>query len=251
MLALSGAGLFFLPDETRPLWPWEIGPFNALFLGAIYLASVGALVLVARSGRWEPARVVLPMVFTFAAVVLLASLFYLGRFIPAHWTTWAWFAIFVGNVAYSGYFLWRYRLVWPRAAYETTGRWRSLLLIVAALAWLYGIGLFLLPGPLAAFWPWPIDAFHARVYSGGFTTLGVGALALSQYAAPLERLTVGLTYSLLGLFAVFGVVIVDSRTHSVAWGAPGTWLWLAIFGASFAMGLSLIWWASSTRETAR
>ena len=39
VLGATSLGLFFLPDLARPIWAWTVGPFNALFLGTIYLSS--------------------------------------------------------------------------------------------------------------------------------------------------------------------------------------------------------------------
>ncbi len=82
-----------------------------------------------------------------------------------------------------------------------------------------------------------------------FTTIAVGGLGLAHFAAPVERLSLGLSYAVLGLFSVFSVFIADAGQQLVNWSAPGAWLWLAIFGLEFVLGLALIGWSSSARET--
>src|SRR5689334_1775020 len=74
VLLVAGGGLFLLPAVLRPLWPWTLPPFNAAYLGAVYLASLTAAALVVWSGRWSPARVVVPMILLFTAAVLAVSL---------------------------------------------------------------------------------------------------------------------------------------------------------------------------------
>ncbi len=251
-LALLAAGgrLFFFPDALRSAWPWDPGPFNARFLGAVYLAGLMALGLLAWYGRWSPARLVLPMVFVFTALGLLVAVVYAGRFDFGRGATWTWIGVHLGLLLVSLRYVWRYSQVAPPLDYPTPPGWRSLLLIQALVAGLYGLALFAAPVALTRFWPWPVDAFHGRLYSVVFTTVAVGGLGLAQFAAPVERLTLGLTYSALGLLALFGAAITDASQLSVHWSAPGVWLWLALFALEFGLGLALIWWSSNPREAA-
>lgn len=247
VLLLAGLGLFFFPDATRPLWPWEIGPFNALFLGGFYLASAAGIALAAYGGRWFPARIITPMMFVFTATVLLVTLLEFPRFDLTQWTTYAWFVIFMGLPLASGVSLVRYR-AWPvPLTYETPGPWRVALLAAGMLFLLYGSGLFLFPGTVGAHWPWPIDALHARTYSAIFTASAVAMLGLAQWAAPSERLALGVAASALGLLAIFGVLIVNASRQTVVWSRLGVWAWLALFGLYFVMGLALIGWSAGER----
>jgi hypothetical protein len=248
VLMAAGLGLFFLSDATRPLWPWEIGPFNAFFLGAVYLSSLAAMALLVWYGRWAPARLILPMLFVYTAVGLLVSLIYAGSFDFRRWAATAWFMLFLTLPLAAGYYLWRYRQVKPPDSFPTSTRWRVALLLNALMIGAYGFAMFAAPVALTSFWPWSVDPFHGRLYSVIFTTLAIGALGLSQFAAPVERLTLGLVYTVLGLFAVFGVVIVDADRHSVPWSHAGVWLWIGAFAAEFLLGLTLIWWSSNQRE---
>ena len=248
VLVLSGAGLFFAPDATRPLWPWDIGPFNAAFLGAFYLASAAGIALAAWGGRWFPARIVTPMMFVFTATVLLVTLLELARFNFAHWLTYAWFVIFLGLPLASGASLLRYR-TWPAPSDRATpAGWRLVLLALGFFFLLYGAGLFLFPATVSAHWPWPLDALHARTYSAIFTASAVALLGLANEADPTERLALGAAAAGLGLLAIFGLIIIDAARHTVAWGSLGVWLWLAIFAVYFALGLGLIWWSGARGE---
>lgn len=250
VLVLAGGGLFFFPAAARPLWPWPIGPFNALFLGGFYLASGAGLALAAYGGRWFPARIVTPMMFVFTATVLLVTLLELPRFDFAQWTTYAWFIIFIGLPLGAGVSLVRYR-EWPvPEAHPTPARWRGVLLALGLFFLLYGGGLFLFPGAVSAHWPWALDALHARAYSAIFTASAVAMLGLAQWAAPSERLTLGVAASGMGLLALFGLVIVDAAQHTVGWTRPGVWAWLALFAVYFVLGLALIWWSGRAPEAA-
>jgi hypothetical protein len=250
-LLASGAGLFFLSHDAQPLWPWEIEPFNMLFLGAIYLASLSSVVVLLWYGRWSPARLVLPMLFVFTATVLLVSLMYIGRFDFARWSSWLWFMLYASLPLSAALHLRRHRTAAVAESHPTPAAWRAVLLVLAALLGVYGLAMFVAPGLLTAFWPWPVDAFHGRLYSVVFTTAAVGAMGLALVAAPVERLTLGLAYTILGLFAIFSVVISDARLGSVDPAQPGTWLWFSMFGLLFSAGLFMVWWSSITPEARR
>jgi hypothetical protein len=243
----AGVALFFFPDWARPLWPWQIGPFDAAFLGAFYLSAGTGILVVAWTGRWFPARVILPMIFVVTATLLLFSLLELGRFFFAHWTTYGWFIIYLGLPVMSGLALWLYR-AWPvPLVYGVPSGWRGWLVSEAMVFGLYGIALFLFPTAVGAHWPWPVDGFHGRLYSVIFTAGGIGLLGLAQWSAPSERFTLGVASSVMGLFAIFGVAIVDAARRSVVWDSPGVLLWLALLGIHFVTGLALVWWSSTTR----
>jgi hypothetical protein len=249
-LLLAGGGLFFALDAAAPAWPWALDRFGAHFLGAVSLAALAAVSLLLIYPRWAPARLLLPMTFSFTAPLLLVSLAYARRFHFERVATYAWFAVCLGLPALAAYGLYRLReMPWP-AAFPTPPFWRRLLLANALVMGLYGLALFAAPVTLSAFWPWEVDAFHGRLFSVVFTTLAVGGVGLAQWAAPVERLTLGLACAVLGLFSLFGVLIADAGQGLVDWSAPGAWLWLAIFVVEFVIGLGLIGWSSSAREAA-
>lgn len=248
LLLIVGGGLFFQFETVRVQWPWAITPFNALFVGAIFIAGAATMALLAWYGRWAPARLLLPMVFVFTALFLLVSLIYAGNFMLRRWPAFVWFAACAGLPAMAGYYLWRNRALPPPGGFPTPSRWRALLLINACILGLYGFAMFAAPVALTTFWPWSVDAFHGRLYSVVFTTLAIGALGLSQVAAPEERLALGLIYALLSLFVIFSVVIIDAGRQTVDWSRPSLWLWITLFCFQFALGLVLIWWSSIQQE---
>jgi hypothetical protein len=248
ILVIAGAGLFFSSEETHALWPWDIGPFNSLFLGGFYLASAAGITLAIYYGRWFPTRVVLPMMFVFTATLLLVTGLEIGRFLFGRWTTYVWIVIFLGLPLTAGLALWRYR-EWPSpTAYVSRPGWRRRLLTVTVVYGAYGIALFLFPDFIGRHWPWTLDAFHGRAYSAIFTAAAIGALGLVPWSAPTERLTLGVSYTVLGLFALFGLVIGNASRQVVVWSNPGVWLWGALFAGLFWIGLGLIWWSSSGRD---
>jgi len=91
-------------------------------------------------------------------------------------------------------------------------------------------GALLFPLVVSSTWPWPVDPFHAQVYSAIFLA-GAGGTYLVWKSAPREELLVlGLAQFLVGLLAVLGLVITDAQVHKIDWAATKTLCWLALFG---------------------
>jgi hypothetical protein len=243
-----GLGLFFAPAVVQPVWPWQIGAFGGFFWGAVCLAAPGSMVLVLYYARWGPARLVLPMLVVFSGSVLIVSLLNIQRFNFDRWSTWVWFALHLAWPAVTAEYLWRHRDQPAPAAYPTPKAWSKLLQVLALVLGLVGMGLFLLPALFGAFWPRPVDSFNGQLVSVVFTTAAVGAIGVCQWAAPVERLDLGVSYAVLGLFTLFSVLIADTTQPRVSWGAAGVWVWMGLFAGLFLVGLALMWWSSSQRQ---
>jgi hypothetical protein len=249
LILITGGSLFPIPNLVGPLWPWELSPFNARFLGAFYLAEMVAIVMLITVNYWAPGRLVLPLSLLFTTIVSTASVLHLDQFNRQPSATWAWFIVYVGSVVISAYFVWRYRRLPPADPTPIPRNWRLYLLAQGSVLGLYGAGLLAAPLTFSTFWPWPMDSFHAQVYSAIFITIAAGALIVSRAAAPVEWLTLGLVQAVFGLFAILGVVIVDSMAHQVDWMLPGTWLWVGAFAALCIAGLALVRRAYSRRTS--
>jgi hypothetical protein len=240
VLAGAGGGLYVLPDSIAALWPWPLLPFNARFLGAVYLSALAAIALVFARGRWSPARPVLLTIFVFTAIVLAVSLARLQHFDLARPGAWAWLALYTALPTLAGVYLWRYRR-WPAAqAAAIPNAWRGGLAATGALLCLYGAGLLVAPALASGFWPWRIDAFHSQLYSATFLSGGAGLLALTRTASPAEIAAAGTTQALLGLLALAGLLLADATAKQVDWLQPGTWLWIAIFGLIACAGAAML-----------
>src|SRR5687768_11738476 len=105
VVLISGFGLFFLPDILRTLWPWELAPFNTRLMGTIYQTSVIAAGILTWKASWSPARVIVPMIFVFTAIILVVSIFYFERFNAANPATILWFVLYIGIPANALYHL--------------------------------------------------------------------------------------------------------------------------------------------------
>ena len=239
VLVLVGFGLFFLPQYLRPLWAWEIAPFNARFLGGIYLSAMVPVALMYVSGRWSPTRLVLPAIFTFTFVVLVASIYHIDRFNVAKWQVWIWFALYVTLPASAAYHLWLYRK-WPRDHLEaTSGKLRVSLQVSAVLFGVYGVGLIAAPDFFSGLFPWRLDHFHSQLYSAVFLTGFVMMLTVAKRATRAELMAAGVMEIVFGVSSILGLVIVDREVHNIDWSATNTIVWLAFLVAITAVGVAM------------
>ncbi|ESW64388.1 hypothetical protein X769_17025 [Mesorhizobium sp. LSJC268A00] len=230
IVLIVGAGLFFAPALVKPRWPWAVTPFNARFLGGFYTAEMAVMAALLVWNRWSPGRLVLVMAFIFTVIVSAASFINLGYFNFERKAPWLWFLVYLASAAVSGLFLWRARARPSAKGVILNPAWRAYLPVEMTILGAYGVGLLLFPLTFGGFWPWPIDAFHAQVYSAIFLA-GAGGTYLVWRSAPREELLVlGLAQFLVGLLAVLGLFITDAAVHRIDWTAAGTLCWLALFG---------------------
>jgi hypothetical protein len=237
VLGVTGFGLFLLPTVASAQWPWQVKPFNTFFLAAVYISSFAAVTVLLWGGRWAPARLGLWMLVVFTTLVLIISVAYLGRFDFHKWATWAWFFLYIVIPLNSVYNLYLFRHLQPANSTPLPSLLKWYLLVQAVALCLYTIALLIAPVASTAFWPWHIDEFHERMYSAIFLTGAVGAYVLWRSGASIELLLLGVTQSVLGLFAILGIVIVNASQHTVDWTQPGTWVWIGLFVVLMLTGI--------------
>ncbi|SFP45211.1 hypothetical protein SAMN03159463_04235 [Mesorhizobium sp. NFR06] len=230
IVLIVGAGLFFAPELVKPRWPWAVTPFSARFLGGFYTAEMAVMAALLVWNRWSPGRLVLVMAFIFTVIVSVASFVNLSYFNLERKATWLWFLVYLGSAAVSGLFLWRARARPSAKGVTLNPSWRGYMSLETATLGLYGAGMLLFPKIVSSTWPWPVDPFHAQVYSAIFLA-GAGGTYLVRRSAPREELLVlGLAQFLVGLLAILGLVITDAAVHRIDWTATRTLCWLALFG---------------------
>jgi hypothetical protein len=237
VLFLAGFGLFFAPKAVGHLWPWELLPFNARFLGAVYAAACLAAVMQTAYARWSPARLVTPMIFVFTAIIIILSFVYFGQFDFQRWEVWVWFFLYIILPINAAYHLWLYRNLPPVDSTPLTNFAKMILTTQTIIFGLYGLALIFIPATAKLIWSWGIDNFHAQLYSVTFITPAIGAYVLTKGVTKLEWQTLGLAQIVLGLFPIIGVIIVDASAKRVLWSAFNTWIWFALFIAMLISGL--------------
>lgn len=242
---VAGVLLFFLPDLAANLWPWVIPPFNSRFVGSIYLAAYLPLILFWLVPRWKPGWLTLWMILTFTTAILIAMLI--------HWEAFEWnrpstflvyWPLYIFLPINSAIFLIRSRGMGAAKGYDGPAFLRVVLWGFALLGGAYGLGQLVAPQQLTNFWPWRVDAFHARMYAAAFMTPAVGAWILSfrqQFA--VEYLSSGLNLVVGGLLPILGTLWTNTQVpaeRQVNFSAAGTWIFFILFFLTSLLGLTLI-----------
>ncbi|MDL2338543.1 MAG: hypothetical protein QFE16_11945 [Pseudomonadota bacterium] len=250
VLIVAGGGLLIAHDTVVGVWPWRLAPFNLRYLGALYAAALVAATLQAASGRWSPARVVTPMIFVFTLVVSVYSFVHLDRFDPARVEMWIWFVLYIGVCLNAGVHLWLYRDRPAPGTVPSSGPRRALLL-QAGLLGSCGASLLIAPDIASRLWPWPIDRFHAHLYSVSFLTPAIGALVLWRSATALDWRALGWTQLAWGSLPVLGLWLADAQVRRVDWSDGATWGWIGLFATIAGMGGWMLWQARRMGENPR
>jgi len=231
VVLLVGAGLFVAPDLVKPRWPWAVTPFNSRFLGGFYIAEMAGMAALLIWNRWSPARLILIMALVFTLLATVASLLHLGTFNMERKSTWAWFGAYGLSILVAAVGLWATRRRPPVNNLDVGIPDRRWLKIESVTLALYGVALLLLPAVAAGFWPWPIDTFHAQVYSAVFLSGAAGVYLLWNSPAREEMLVLGTAQLIFGALAIIGMLLTNAVVKKVVWTAPGTIAWVAIFAA--------------------
>ena len=253
---VAGVLLFFLPGLASNLWAWTIPPFNSRFVGAVYLAAYLPLILFWFVPRWRPGRLTLWMILTFTTLVLVTMLI--------HWDVFEWnrpatflafWPLYMFLPINSAVFLYRSNGEGASNGYDGPAFLRTVLLIFALLGAAYGLGLLLVPGPLTRFWPWNVDAFHARMYAAAFVTPSVAAWILSfRRRFPSEYLSLGLNLVLGGLLPIIGTLWTSLSApveRQINLSSTGTWVYFGIFFLTALLGIVLLNEAFQMSKNAR
>lgn len=236
----AGFGLFFLPSITRAQWPWQIAPFNAGFLGAIYLGAMIPIAFMTYTARWSPTRPILRTIFTFTLIVLIVSLVTISQFDFTFWSVWAWFGLYISLPLSAGYHLWLYRSMPTKHLNLVPQTWSYILRGTSLLLAFYGLGLLVLPTTFSSLFPWTLDVFHSQLYSATFFAGSVMLFSVAIRATPSEFIAAGLTEATFSIFSILSLIIVDASVKKIDWSASNTMTWLALLAILALLGIVMI-----------
>lgn len=214
--------LTFPGSGGQDVWAWQTPPFNARYVGSIYLGALVPLLILAITARWSPGRIVLWMIFVFTTAIGVVMLAYTDRFEWARFATWVFWALYVFLPINSAVFLWRLRGLPPAGASERSPAARAGLAVLALALGGYGIALLLAPVDATGFWPWPVDAFHGRIYAAAYLTPAAGALVVLRAGSRDEYRTLGATLLTGGGAAVLAVLVTGPVEDAWAFYALNT-----------------------------
>ncbi|HSL46235.1 MAG TPA: hypothetical protein VK897_22565 [Anaerolineales bacterium] len=240
---VAGVLLFFPPGLAADLWAWTIPPFNSRFVGAIYLAAYIPLIIFWFVPRWNPGRLTLWMILTFTTLVMITMLIHRDVFEWNRLATFIFWPLYIFLPINSVIFLLRSEKVDTARRYDGPGALRIVLLLFALLGGAYGLGLLIIPELLTAFWPWDVDAFHARIYSAAFVTPAVAAWMLSsRRGSASEHLSFGLNLIAGGFLPVLGTLWTNlqvTAARQINFNSAGTWIFFVFFFLTGILGVVL------------
>ncbi len=240
LFLINGSLLLFAPGIAIPRWPWEIPPFNARFLGAVYLAEAAAVAVLIRYNLWSPGRLALTIAVLFTIPATLGTLIHIDQMFWPGKRAALWFFLYAAYVVLPLLALWRHRSLPRPQPLALASAMAAAVLATGAILAAYGLVAFLAPVWSTAFWPWPVDGLHGRVYAGMFIAGGFGLVMVARGAGREEVLVMGMAALVLGAAAIAGLLLASSSTgRPIAYG-PGTIAWLAGFAWFAVLGALLV-----------
>jgi hypothetical protein len=175
----------------------------------------------------------------FTGIVLVVSIIHADRFSFDRPLAWVWFALYALLPFYTGYALWTHRRL--RASGDAPPVWLlAAMAVPGALMGLYGLGLLVAPETLTGFWPWPVDAFHGRLYAAVPLAPALAAFLLVRRAPPADLFGTGATLFAASAWIILGVVVTDASTNTVDWRSAEPWIWVGAFAYVALLGLAMI-----------
>lgn len=226
ILTLVGgfAGAPFWWMDYPASFSWDLPPLASRMLAAAGLAFGVGGILVLEHPSVPRTRAYLAMLATYLAPLVAAIvIFHLDRFDWRAPITYAFFAIAAGLTVASFWHL----LNGPRAVAAgsvPSPAQRALFTVIATLAALWGLALYILPaGPLAFIWIWPADALSGRLIGTMLLTIAVLAF--------LARNSRDLASPALVILAVYGLGAAMAGAMNLAAGKPLPVAYVAALGA--------------------
>jgi len=240
LTVIVGGGLFFFPEFWQARWLWPLKPFNARFLGAIYLtAAVGFINLLAGQRSSLP-RLIVPMLCVFTTNALMVSCLQLQQFDVGRRATDIWFWLYLADCVGSAYCLGYYRQHTFEGMRRLPNLWPVGLGLQAGLLGAYGLSLLFFPVTTGSAWLWPLDTFHSQFYSSMFLTGAVGAAMLSRRATAVELRALGSIQITFSALVLIGVWVVDKEIRVIDWSLFVNWAWMGAIALLGIVGLGLI-----------
>ncbi|MBE9063585.1 hypothetical protein [cf. Phormidesmis sp. LEGE 11477] len=247
LLIIVGTALFCFPGFSQSRWLWPLKPFNTRFLGAIYLTALVGLASLVLSRRAALTRLIVPMMWVFTTVVLMVSCLQLQQFSPGRRATDIWFLLYlvdcVGASYYWGYFK-PYNYLGLR---RLPNLWPTVLGIQSGILGAYGLSLLFTPAAAGGAWLWPLDVFHAQLYSAIFLTGSLGSALLSRRATAAEARALGAIQVTFSGLVLLGIWLVDREVQVIDWGLVVNWAWVGAIALLGLIGLALIGYSRDTQ----
>ena len=244
LVFLAGLQLTILTEQTQTFFAWTINPpLTAAFLGAAYWAAVPVELIAARQTVWAKARVVVPAIWLFTTLTLVATLLHADRFhfsdplVSAQGAAWFWLAIYAGVPVAMLLVGWMQLRAPggdpPRGSPEPL--WMRIVVLAQGGGMLvFGAGLFLLPSVVGPLWPWALTTLTARAVGAWLIGIGFAAIHANREndASRIGPLAGGYT-----AFAALELIALARYSGTVNWSTPAAWIYLAFLLSILPVGL--------------
>lgn len=237
--ALAGAGaLLLFPDRTDALFFWTIRPpLNAALFGALYLSGALAVDRVARGGRWEPARILAPILVSAGLLISLVTLLHREQFHPGLRLAY-WLIVYIGAPLLA-------LLIAVQQA-RAGARWaiaepvrpvvRRLAVGAGALVLVAGLAILIWPAPAVTAWPWPTGVLMTRIFAAWFAAFGVGLL---WFHVDRDWARVRLVADMLIVAAALDLLALLVHRSSVPGPSLALWLYVAHLAGLALLGATM------------
>jgi amino acid transporter len=216
---------------------------TAAFLGAAYWSSCVLELLAGRERLWSNARSTVPAVIVFTALTLIITLVHIDRLhFNAHEAvtrvgTWFWLAVYtIVPVIMSVFWLRQIRAPGgePRREQQIPNGMRALLITLALVMVLFGIGMLLVPALMIALWPWTLTPLTGRAIGAWLVGLGlaVGNSVAENDLRRSRNVSVGAV-----VFCILQALALARYPGEVQWDGPKIWIYLLFLVTFFICAL--------------
>ena len=230
-----GFSLYVLTTQTDRYFAWTVGSLlTAAFLGGSYWSAAVLEFLSGRERLWVNSRPSIPAVTIFTFLTLIVTLFHANKFhfnaplLITRAGTWFWLFIYASvPIVLSILFILQVRApgIDPPRQFPLAGWTRTVLMALAALFLLLGIGLLLAPTAVASYWPWPLTALTGRAVGAWLMGLCV---ATGQAAWENDRLRVRAVMVSLIAFSLLQLLALARYGSEFTWNSAAAWLYVLI-----------------------
>ena len=189
LLFIAGIQLFVLAEQTETYFAWTFAaPFSAAYMGGGYWAAMFHAYTGARSRDWSYVRTSMAAAIVATSMLSITTFLHLDKFhlnsplLLTRFVTWVWIAVYIfvpPILAIAWIIQSRLPGAHARGRNPLPAWMRAGFALLAAFAILCGLGLFLVPEAMSAFWPWAVTPLAARAVSSWLTAFGVACLTLT------------------------------------------------------------------------
>lgn len=253
LVTIIGLPLYLVPQNSEEYFSWSVQALSATFLGGSYLAAAVIEFGAARERIWANARIAVPAVLLFTTLTLFVTL---GNIDGYHFNspdlvqsvgTWAWLVVYVVVPPIMAIVLVVQLMRGggdPELMQPISVSLRVGLIAGGALLLIGGVILLIEPGASSWMWPWRLTSLTGRAFGAWMAGFGTAMVHIAWEAdwRRARPATVG-----AGVLGVLQLVALIRYPDVPDWGAPQTWVYLAVL-LSF-VALAGAGWRVTARAT--